>query len=66
MDDISDLSHGERFHHYLDSYGGDDINARAQAYQMAHNQATADMLDEIHAMLRHTQIEHKERKNETT
>ena len=60
MSDISGLSHGERFQHYLDCYGGKEINARAEAYQIAHNQATADMLDEIHAMLRNAQIKHKE------
>jgi hypothetical protein len=56
--DISNASHGKRLDHYLDQYGGKSDGTparmvkRAQAYDLAHNAATVEMLDEIHLMLR--------------
>ena len=53
--DISDASHGERFHHYLDEYGGvgdDKTQYRIDAFELAWQSATSEMLDEIHLMLR--------------
>ena len=53
LSDVSSLSHGERYHHYLDSWGGEDMNRRAAISGDAAQQANAEMLDEIHTMLRH-------------
>ena len=53
ISDVSCLSHGDRFHHYLDSYGGTEPSTRLQAFDMAVQAADHEMLDEIHTMLRH-------------
>lgn len=52
LDDVSDLRHGAREAHYLKSFGGDKIEDRIQVAHLAYNAATAEMLDEIHVMLR--------------
>jgi len=51
--EVSGYTHGERNYHYLGQYGGKDHARRVEAMDLAWQQATAEMLDEIHAMLRH-------------
>jgi len=53
LSDITELSYGEREHHYLDSWGGEDIRSRVAIAPDARAQAHGEMLDEIHTMLRH-------------
>ncbi len=48
-DDISDASHTERFNHYLNQLGG---ATSIENLNFAYQSATAEMLDEIHLMLR--------------
>ena len=51
--DVCDASHGERHHHFIDDLAGKtNHQRRAEVYDMAHDMASAEMLDEIHAMLR--------------
>lgn len=52
IDDVSDFRHGEREAHYLTSFGGQNIEDRLRVRHLAYNAATAEMLDEIHVMLR--------------
>lgn len=51
--DISAASHGERFQHRLADFAGKDHAKRLQCYDLAWQAATEEMLDEMHAMLRH-------------
>tara|TARA_R110000772_G_scaffold45492_1_gene104210 strand:- start:2361 stop:2552 length:192 start_codon:yes stop_codon:yes gene_type:complete len=51
--DVSEISFFERQRHYLDTYGGDTIDGIVGALPFANTAATAEMLDEIHTMLRH-------------
>lgn len=53
LGDVSALSFFERQEHYLNCYGGDTIDGRMGALPFANTSASAEMLDEIHAMLRH-------------
>jgi hypothetical protein len=53
MDDITALSFFERQKHYLNCYGGSTIDGRLEAIPFANTSASAEMLDEIHTMLRH-------------
>lgn len=53
LSEVSSLSFFERQNHYLDCYGGDTIDGRLGALPYANTSAGAEMLDEIHAMLRH-------------
>lgn len=50
--EISDLSCWERQGHYLDQYGGKRLVDREAAFPLAAFAAQAEMLDEIHTMLR--------------
>lgn len=52
MDDVCDVSFGERHQAFLKNMGGSDINKRAEVYDLAWQSAAAEMLDEIHVMLR--------------
>jgi len=53
LSDVSSASFFERQDHYLKGYGGSDINARLAVLPMANTAVQAEMLDEIHLMLRH-------------
>lgn len=53
LSNISDAQYGERLQHYLDQFGGQDSKARMQIGDLAHQFVTAEMLDEIHTMLRY-------------
>ncbi len=53
LSEISALSCWERQGHYLDQYGGKRMVDREAAFPIAAFAAEAEMLDEIHAMLRH-------------
>lgn len=52
MLELSDASTHERLEHYLTQYGGTDIHSRLEILDIAQFAAQAEMLDEIHAMLR--------------
>jgi hypothetical protein len=53
LGDISAVSFFERQEHYLNTYGGGTIDGRMGALPFANTVAGAEMLDEIHTMLRH-------------
>jgi hypothetical protein len=53
LSEISEMSCWERQSYYLDKYGGKRLIDREAAFEIAAFAAQADMLDEIHAMLRH-------------
>ena len=53
ISEITAISCWERQGHYLDQYGGKRMVDREAAWPMAVFAAQAEMLDEIHAMLRH-------------
>lgn len=56
--DVCDACHGRRLDHYLEQFGGKSDGTpernrrRGEVYDLAHQAATAEMLDEIHLMLR--------------
>lgn len=55
IEDVSDMPHGERLRHFLkDMTGktGTSPDLTQQDYDFAHGMATAEMLDEIHFMMR--------------
>lgn len=55
IEDVSPASHGERERHYLHDFvgkTGTSPDLSHEDIQIAHNMATAEMLDEIHTMLR--------------
>ncbi len=51
--DISSASTFERQAHYLTTFGGPDPIQKLEVWDQATFAAQAEMLDEIHAMLRH-------------
>jgi hypothetical protein len=53
LGNVSGISFGERQAHYLDSFGGDNIQTRAQMLDLSYAQAMGEMIEEIHTMLRH-------------
>ena len=55
LDDVSAYSFYERAEHYKKQMGMYDLpmHERPKIADMAHQQVTAEMLDEIHTMLRH-------------
>lgn len=53
LSDVSSIDYGDRLFHHLDNLGGKQPRRRAEVYELAHAQATGEMLDEIHTMLRH-------------
>jgi hypothetical protein len=55
LDDISDHCHGQRERHYLKNFYGMTGASPDLSYEAIHgarDMATAEMLDEIHTMLR--------------
>jgi hypothetical protein len=63
--DVYDACHGHRLDHYLEQFGGkpdgtpERNRRRGEVYDLAHQAATAEMLDEIHLMLRTLLMEDK-------
>jgi hypothetical protein len=52
LGNVSAIPFSERQNHYLDSFGGDNIQARAEMLEMSYAMAMGEMVDEIHTMLR--------------
>ena len=53
LEDVTKHSHGERVEKYLKLLCGEHSGLRPALYPRAREMATAEMLDEIHTMLRH-------------
>lgn len=53
LGNVSAISFGERQAHYLNSFGGDNIQARVQMLDLSYAEAMGEMIEEIHTMLRH-------------
>lgn len=53
--EVENFTYAERLGHYQTVFGMFDVppNQRPPILDMAHQQATGEMLNEIHAMLRH-------------
>ena len=59
LEGVSPFTFYERFDNYLEQFGGKSDGTpernrrRGEVYDLAHDTAVAEMLDEIHIMLRH-------------
>ena len=63
IDDVCDASHGERTRLAMEQWHGKNFSAKnltIQDVEFAERIATAEMLDEIHCMLRHLTIKNRE------